>query len=257
MISHTEAYLKYKAQSEAILDFAVIVCFAVPALKANVNVLKKGIITKLPTPDFFLKDVSTPAKLIERAKPYKSRLAAYLWMSNFSFFEAFIVDAVREMIDFHGGDVGFLSLAERHDKKFLKSIPPNLHAEKRKLQEYPKKSKLFKYQKYSRALDASGYRFPSSLLSSYGVRMLNSKVGSLKAHAIPELLQQGLHLPIDASQVSRFHEIRNMRNKIAHGETVNLTLSRVMRMHEDLHQLAVVVDSHLIEHYFIIEKYTS
>ncbi len=85
------------------MNFAVLMCYAVPALKRDLKLISAGTLPSLEAPDYFTKDKSTPTTLHDFAKNYKGNLASYLWLANFSFFEAFISDAIKEMVEFHGG----------------------------------------------------------------------------------------------------------------------------------------------------------
>jgi len=60
---------------------------------------------------------------------------------------------------------------------------------------------------------------------------------------------------ISDSDVLKFHNVREVRNKIAHGEEVNLTIEQVTNMSKDLRGLALEIDQHLLRYYFISENY--
>ena len=253
MIAHTNAYLRLRKQIEEMFDFTVTVCFAVPSLKEQIRVVKKGIAENLPEPDYFENNVPLEA-VQKRAANYKLKLARYLLLSSFSFFEAYVKDGILEMVEFHGGSDQFIKTAERRALTFVDTSDDNIHDIKRRLQEPEKPVKRLKYEKYSKQLANTDYKFPSELLSSYGVRLLISKVINLKSVEIPELLEHGLHLQIDAN---RFHQIRDARNKIAHGKTdeIKISFQDAMEMNKDLRNFATTIDNHLIDHFFVMEKY--
>lgn len=259
MIGNTKSYSRLKTQAEELFNFAVVVCYAVPSLKAQVSVIKKGLAgPNLPRPDYFTGDKTPPEGVQQRAENYKHTLARYIVISSFSFFEAYIEDAIRELIDFHGGDEQFINTAEQSAKKFLSAMPASIEKHKRKLQEPIKPQKKLKYAKHSQELIDAGYRFPSELLSSYGVRAIIQKLESLKSADIPDLMMQGFHLNLDQKTIDRFHEIRGARNDIAHGKIAkrkNLSLNDAMQMNSDLRDIAVKFDKHLVEHFFVIEQF--
>lgn len=259
MIDTTKAYARLKAQAEEILSFAVVICYAVPSLKAQVSAIKKGVIgPNLPKPDYFIGDSTPPDGVQQRAREYKQKLARYIIISSFSFFEAYIEGAIRELIEFHGGDEKFVKTAELSGRKFLSSMSPEMQKNKRKLQEPIKPGKSLKYAKHTRELLNAGYRFPSELLSSYGVRAIIQKLGNLKSADIPDLIRHGFHLRLDDKTVARFHEIRNARNEIAHGnlgKRKNLSLKDALSMNSDLRDIAVQFDKHLIDHFFVLEHF--
>jgi len=160
------------------------------------------------------------------------------------------------LIAFHGGSEKFIELAETRASKFIQSISDETKKHKRKLQEPIKLKNAKKYEKHAEILVNSGYRFPTELLSSYGIRMLIQKTKKMKARDIPELLQNGLHMNLNDEKVTKFIQFKDMRNAIAHGKNVRLSMKQVMDVHKFLHELAISIDKHLIEHFFVIEKYT-
>ena len=166
-----------------------------------------------------------------------------------------MIDAIDEMISYHGGQDEFIRRAEEHDKKALSIATPDQDRAKQRLRGTKEKNKIQRYQKYSKQLVESGYRFPSERLSGYGARMLIQKVGSLKAREIPDLLIHGLHMTIDAKTLEEFHRIRDIRNSIAHGSSTSLSLREVADMNETLRKLAHSFDKHLNEHFLISEDY--
>lgn len=252
MISNTQAFIKYKAQGETMFNFVVVACYSVPDLLKHIEDIKAGTASSpLSPPDYFKKDNNTPDTLIQKSTDYSRALASYVLLSGFSYFEAYILDAIREMIKFHGG-------VERMDKRartFITSTPLKITEHKRKLQEPIKPSKYQKYQKHTKELIKAGYQFPSDLLSGYGARALERKLDRLKAFEIPDLLQEGLLMPLSKPTVLKFTAIREMRNDVAHGQSVTMELRVAMQACKDLHALAAQVDKHLVEHYFIIEEY--
>ena len=254
MIKNTEAYLRLREQIDDMFDFTATVCFAVPSLKEQIRVIKKGIATSLPTPDYFYGSNIQLENVQKRAVNYKLKLARYLLLSSFSFFEAYVKDGILEMVEFHGGSDQFIKTAERRALSFVEISDENIHDFKRKLQEPEKLSKSLKYKKFSKNLTATDYKFPSELLASYGVRLLIQKVNNLKSVDIPVLLEHGLHLKIDSK---RFNQIRDARNKIAHGKTneINISFQDAMEMNQDLRNFAIEIDKHLIDNFFVIEKY--
>jgi hypothetical protein len=256
MLTCTQAYSRLKHQVQGLFDFSVSVCYAMPVFKKHIKELQKdGATTPFPRPDFFY-DNSSLEHLRKRTHNYKAKLASYILISSFSFFENYLISALNELIDFHGGSEKFIDLAETRASKFIQSISDETRKHKRKLQEPIKLKNAKKYEKHAKILVNSGYRFPTELLSSYGIRMLIQKTKKMKARDIPEFLQNGLHMNMSEEKVTKFMEFKDRRNKIAHGEKVTLSMRQVMGIHKFLHELAISIDKHLIEHFFVIEKYT-
>lgn len=239
MIGHTNAFTRYKAQGEAMFNFVVVACDSMPSLRAQIEAIKADTTTApLPSPDYFKGNTDTLDALLLRCVGYTKPLASYVLLSSFSYFEAYVSDTIGEMIQFHG-DVEKL---ERRSRTFITSTPPDVLAHKRKLQEPIKPAKLLKYRKHTKALVSAGYQFPSNLLSSYGARILERKLDNLKAFEIPDLLKEGLHMNLSRATITRFTEIRSMRNTVAHGNPVVLELRTAMQASKDLHKLAAQVD---------------
>lgn len=256
MFNHTTAYKRFKEQTLNAIDFVLLVSYSVPALKAQIRAFEKGLVTKLPSSDFFAHDVSSTSRLRDLAARYKNDVACGLLISSFSYFESYVENALNEMIAFHGGETAFVSRAEQKDKKFLTATPASVLKHKRGLQDSPQPGKAEKYKAHTQVLTSAGYRFPSELLSSYGVRMLIQNLEKMRSVNIPDILSDGLHISLTETQRTRFHAIREVRNRIAHGDPVSLSVREARRMTNDLSKLAILVDQHLVEHYFVIEKFT-
>lgn len=256
MITHSAAYGRLRRQSQDLFDFVVVVCYAVPSLRQQIKGVRgEKAIRSLLRPDFFVHDKSSVEKIKKRATSYKSKLSSYVLLSSFSFFEEYVKSVIHEVIDFHGGDTEFVELAERRANAFILSPSNETTKHKRKLQEPIKPSKIKKYEKHSKALVDLGYRFPTELLSAYGVRKLVEKINKLRAFDIPDLLQNGIHMELDDETIDLFNSIRNVRNRIAHGEKVRMSLKKVMAWNKFLSGLAAKMDRHLVEHFFVIEKH--
>jgi hypothetical protein len=250
----TKAYIRMRNQLQEFFDFSVVVCHSIPALKRQMSLLDKRHILALPKPDYY-GSTNTTDQLRDQAKDYRKKLARYGWISVFSFFETFIKHAVEELIEFQGGDEEFANRAEQRDKKFMSGASPAIEIAKQRLRGKRENHKVDRYRKFSKNLIEAGYRFPSELLSAFGVKMLTLKLKSLRSADIPDLLIQGLHMQMSSVDVEKFHNIREIRNKIAHGENVSPSLKNFAEMNEFLRNFAYSVDKHLNEHFFIFEEY--
>lgn len=252
-LPRTQAYVRLKEQVQATFDFVVVTCYAVPALKRQISLLEKGVISSLPTPDHYPTTAHSIDQLKDDVKGYKPQLASSALLSVFSYFEAFVVGAIKEMLDFHGGPDAIQRRAEQRDTVFIRNFDVNLIKMGQRLRGVFDRRKLGSYRKARTALIEAGYRFPSELLSSYGIRMLSQKLGNLRAADIPDLLVHGLHMELDRQTIEQFHNIRDVRNKIAHGESVTLTLSQLSSHNELLRDLASQIDAHLAMYFMIHE----
>lgn len=256
MASSINAYIIYKQQSEQLLDFAVFVSYAVPVLRTEIANVKAGKVSSLPRPDFFFKsNRSTPDDLLKTDPIYESRLASYLLLSAFSFFEAFFYGILDELILFHGGKDEFLKRAETRVRKFMAPHPKDVAELKKKIRGKEMAKLRDKYRKFSRLLAEHGYRFPGELFAAFGLKMLISKRKSLKAFEIPTVLADAFQLNLSANEIQAFEDIRKTRNDIAHGKTANLTMRDSVKMSVDLRQLATKIAAHLNENFFLVERF--
>jgi hypothetical protein len=254
--SHTDAYDKLRGQAEDLFNFVVVVCYAMPLLKTKVKEVKaSGGKTVLHVPDYFVHDKSD-IKRIEKEgiAKYKANLASHLVLSSFSFFEDYVNTAIQEIIDFHGGQEKFLELARKQRETSMIHLTAEIKLHKGKLQEPLKKAKNAQYNKHAEALGKLGYMFPTELLAAYGVQVLIKKVGSMKAHEMPEFLRDCFGLKLDRIDIEQFDRIRDYRNKIAHGTKVKLCIREAIEMNSFLRDLALKIDQHLIEHFYVFER---
>jgi hypothetical protein len=254
----SNAYARYKSQTDALLDFAVLISYSMPALRNAVQAAGSGSSASLPKPDFFHQsNRSTPADLLKTEKQYEQNLASYVLLAHFSFFESLVDNLIKEMFEVHGGEEKFAARIQNRTRRFLvKQSAQGLKA-KRKLQDKENPRWRDSYRKHSRDLDEQGFRFPGELLAAYGVRTLisNLKKRNLKAVHIPEILVHAFQVGLSAAEIEKYHEIRDIRNDIAHGNPIVLTMKQAVTWNAALRDIALKASSHIAEHFFVIEKY--
>lgn len=175
-------------------------------------------------------------------------------MSSFSFFEAYFIDVLKEVVEFHGGDKLLEKVALKHNLAL--SEPDTLKA-KRKLQEYPTGDRD-RYRSGGRKLRNAGYLLPSALLARYGLQklLLLSEGDYIRAVDIPGLIQDVFQLDLDQSRdIDTFHGYRETRNKIAHGRasSESLHLKRAVEANNFLRNLALRIDQHVVTHFLLVE----
>lgn len=254
MISHSRSFVKLKNATQKVFDFAIVVSYAVPALKYALKGLAHD--SQIPfKPEHFQSRPTSTAKVRENSKEYKTLLSKYIFLSSFSYFEAYFHDLIKEVVEFHG-------------KKRLKgqtSISPNLANTnpevsklKKKLQEYMKPTELLKYRKAQAGLIQLGFRFPSALLASYGLDKLVSLAEGeyIPSSMIPDLTSAVFQLPLDPTlEIEKFGKYRDLRNRIAHGRASirNLNLPNAIEANNFLRNLALKIDRHIVEHFLILE----
>jgi hypothetical protein len=252
MITHTDAFKVYRDLGQAHLNFIVLTCHAVPALQAELTI--PGATTKI-APDHFRAGSNTSAELLGYAADYQEELARSALITVFSYFEAYVKDALTEVVAFHGGESEFRQKARARVQKFFGTVPMNVDDSRKKLQDRPDPRKREKYEKHARVLEKVGYRFPTDLLAHYGAAQLLTKVGKrgFKAFEIPDLLEDALLFPLDPADRTKFEDIRRARNGIAHGKGAKLTLKKALRYSSELHHLAASIDAHVARHFLVIQ----
>jgi hypothetical protein len=232
-------------------------------LKRNIRLYEKNIIQELAKPDYYgsgkkltiEEQARQKDQLKENAADYKSKLSKYILISNFSFFESYIIDALKEMIDFHGGNENFVKNSQKRGARQIQEDSIILEVIRKKIRKKNNPGHAHRYRASTQELIEKGYRFPSDLLSGYGAKMLIQKISNIKANDIPGLLTEGLHMDMSDSLIHDFHNVREIRNKIAHGEEVNLTIQQVTNASKTLRTIALATDQHLLKHFFISEKF--
>lgn len=256
MYPNTESFLRLRAQTQAVLDFTVLISNSVPLLKMTIKNIEKGINgIQLANPDYFKGD-QNQEQLKSYAADYKINLSKYLLLSNFSYFEAYVSDAIEEMFKFHGGSEQLINDARRRCRKHINPSDTVINENRKKLQDSYKKKNDGKYRKFTNLLQEYNFKFPSELLSSYGVQKLKDELKNIKSVDIPSLLIDGLLFPMTEDDVEEFHRIRDIRNSIAHGKCKSFDMPSAMICNKFLRNLSVQIDSHIVNNFFIIERFS-
>ena len=100
MKPYSEAFLRYRQLSQAHLDFVVVVCHAMPALRAD---LAAGHPELSFPPDHFHKSQNPKSWVASHVGGYTDELARSTLLTVFSYFEAYVKDVLQEIVEFHGG----------------------------------------------------------------------------------------------------------------------------------------------------------
>lgn len=247
MIKRTNSFNILKAQVQSTFDFAVVVCHSVPALKLQMKLFDDGKITKLPDADYF-QGKNTTAELRVKADNYKDKLATYLFLSSFAFFENYLSSVIKEVFNSNITIPSKEDLKKRIDdnkdlraKKILKSSFDHRHEQR--------------YKKYSQELRDNNYITPENLISIITIENFLKTVTDLKANQIPDFLTN--HLKLEISQIDKetFGTFRQLRNDIAHGDNPTITMQKVRQSNTFLKKFAGEIDEFLVEHYVKIENY--
>jgi hypothetical protein len=229
VIGHTEAFSRYRALSQAHLNFVVAVSHAMPALRAD---LALPAATLTQAPDYFQASRNPKSEVATYVAGYQDELARSTLISVFSYFEGYARSLFREIVSFHGGADPFKKLARDRTTRFLSSPHVGITLYKRKLQDRRAPHKLLKYRKYGELLDAKGFRFPTDLLAHFGVVHLLTKIKddrSIRAWEIPGLIEECLLFPMTQAERDLYESARITRNNIAHGKAPVITLASSLR----------------------------
>jgi hypothetical protein len=255
MIVHTKAFGRYRKLSQAHLDFVVLVCHLAPAFRAGL--LDNQLAAALYQPDYF--KANTKEQLLGFASNYKSELSRSTLIAIFSYFESYVREVLKEIIEFHGGRAKIKTLAMSRARSSLDRSPRDVEKYKRKIQDYGRKKKdRPKFEKYSRLLDKEGFRFPTELLAYYGVIQLITKTDArrgMRAWEIPDILEDAFLYRISSVDRQQLDRLRDLRNKIAHGTAPSVTLEASARAASELHTLAAKVDKHIADHFFVLQRF--
>ena len=195
----------------------------------------------------------TAEELSKRLAKSSDILGKELLLSTFSYFEAYVVDLIAEIIIFHSGRTHLARLCKADIATTDAAITPATKQSKRKLQEYPRKNLFAKYQKHSRILRSAQFPFPSRRLAAYGWQHLCETALRLNAARIPEVLRDALLMPLSDKVVSTYHALRDKRNQIAHGRFAKYPVAIAIKHGSWLRNLAISIDSYVVENYLIIE----
>lgn len=235
------------------LDFSVMVCTASPQLSHALTAYDSDPSVFLATNSFFPPSAEMYSTEKRALTTYSHVLGANLLLSVFSYFETYFFSAIDEMLDFHGGEVG---LEKVISKQFCpRSKSPAAKAALSGLRTTFKPNRADKYRKLSANLNGEKILWPSQRFMLFGLKQAVSQRKRWKAADIPELMLNLLTVDVSTQERDRFHAIRNERNKIAHGKALSYELKKAVDASYFLKNLAQKIDEHIIESFFLIERY--
>ena len=114
MIVHTPSLKHFRTHGQSFFEFAVLTCTDVPNLG---HLIKTSPNTLLKTDYFHVLD--SPSQLNAAIAICQEQLARTTVITLFSFFEAYVVGILDDILKFHGGGDAFKKTADRRTKKFL------------------------------------------------------------------------------------------------------------------------------------------
>ncbi|MCA2967284.1 MAG: hypothetical protein INH43_02065 [Acidobacteriaceae bacterium] len=253
MIAHSKSLLAHKKQNQTLFNFAVLCCQAVPALKGYMKAVEGGSAPKLPDADHF-KGAPDFVQLRMFASEYRKTLGRVIFLSSFSYFEAYFKALIEEVLQFHGGQEAFRKSAlERQETHLTALDQPEIAKAASKLREYKKGNFAPSYRKHIKTLEQSDYRFPSELFSLFGIVELE-KYKDLKASEIPHVVKWCFGLRLTEAEEVEFSRHRDTRNDIAHGSLLELDFNKGMEASRFLRELSIKIDKHVVRHFLVIER---
>jgi len=253
MLKHTDSYAAWRSRSQDMLDFAVMICTAAPQLKhalAQRDVDSNAFVAA----NSGFRPSEVPYSTERRALAhYKKVLGANVLLAVFSYFESYIFSAIDEIIEFHGGK----ELMEKAVRKQSYKRAPTRTQESNLvgLRTKYKSSRADKYRKVTSNLDENEIVWPSQRLMLYGFKQMLAQKNRWKSFEIPELLECLLTFEMTTQEKERFHTVRADRNQIAHGNGMSHDLKKAVQVSNYFRELALRIDEHIVEYFFIIERY--
>ncbi|WP_146659474.1 HEPN domain-containing protein [Enhygromyxa salina] len=270
MIAHTKSYLPLKSNTQEAIDFVILVTHSVPALCAYMKAVERKPDEKpmnIPMPDLPWAKLSPESheRLREIKQSYKKSLGKYLVLSTFSYFEAYIVDVLGEIIAFHnppakGGDSGGPQpgWSRKAKERILSSLQTAENSHEvlratRKLRGPYEPGQSQRNRVLHQTLASNGYPLPGTLLVPFAVAELTQKVKNLKSVDVPDILSSALLFDLTGDESTNYTKYRNLRNGIAHGRTKAVDLKKAMGINEFFRGIAVRLDQHIVKLFLLQE----
>jgi hypothetical protein len=250
----SKAFLILKEHSQATLDFSILVCTAVPQLTYAFQQQTIDPSTHIVPNDEFGTSATPYSTEKKTIADYKTVLGANILLTNFSFFESYFFSLVDEIMEFHGGAEQYIKFIE---KKVSRATTLSIIDENnlKKLRVKFKGKDAFRYDKFTRLVGNDLIVWPSEKLALYGIKQIVNNRKRWKSVDIPNLITDLLVYDLDEKTISKYHKLRDDRNKIAHGKKLSYTLDKALVGNEFLYDLAKKIDSHVIKNFMIIERY--
>lgn len=246
----TKSLSNLKSQTQQMLDFAVLVTIAAPHLSIELH-------KKIMTPEIQISEGNVfkpsrdPYSTAKRAiRSYEGVMGATLFTSAFAYFESYFFAAIKEVIDFHGGNIEFQKLIRGH----LSTRPSSdIDIELNSLREKYKPRRNDRYRNASRNLRDKKVIWPSSRFMLFGFTEVVRQSKKWKAHEVLTLAIDLLNVDIDDGERSRFNQLREDRNDIAHGRKLDYDLPKAIDASQFFRGLADKIDRVVVSDFMIVE----
>lgn len=250
MISHTNAFLKLRHDIQDVIDFAVLICHAVPSLCGYMKAVENKSAPKIPDTDYFNKTQPFDALRSYKTK-YKKTLGRFVVLSSIAYFEMYIKTLLGELVKLH-----------KQQREDLEQRLRNPLAEpfRRKLSDGDLSTngidgrRLDSYRKNLRALHEMDYPLPSDLFAAHALERLDAELGDAMLGRIPDLLKDIFFFIMDEATLKEYNKLRDLRNSIAHGEAKEIDLSTAFESNNFIRKLAIQIDRHIVTYFKIIDE---
>lgn len=188
------------------------------------------------------------SNLYDCTSGYQTKLASYLFFSLFSYFEAFIGELTKEVIQ---------NFEQLEVSKYLSDTQSlNLTKEYRDLNNVYDPRKIDRYKKYSQELKTKGYQQPENLMFSSMLDLLKSSSENMKANEIPAFLKKVFFFEMNEIDCDTYHNFRDNRNSLGHGATSYIpTLKNVTNTNKFFRRISREIDSHVMRHYMNLNNF--
>ena len=123
----------------------------------------------------------------------------------------------------------------------------------RKLREPRKQAKLEKYKKHASRVRAAGYPLPTTWFASYGILRFLKDIEDAPSARLLEIFEKGLGVAFTDDEKAEYSKIRELRNKVAHGEQTSVELRAALAASKFLRDLLKRVDKHIITYTLLCE----
>lgn len=252
-MKHTKAYVVWRTHSQQMLDFAVLVTTAVPQLDHALKARTVDPSSFLATNTAF-RPSNDPFSTEKRAIPkHEKVMGATLLLSIFSHFETYFFSVIDEIIAFHG-DVEVMETVIRSQYRAADAKPP-LEATNYLRKEHEDRLND-RFRRFSAEIRSQGgIMWPSQRFMLFGFKQFAKQRKTWKPVNIPEIIRDVLGIDFCDADRDRFHNIRDERNKIAHGKNLNFELKKAMDASKFFLALSRTIEEAVLSKFLIVERF--
>jgi hypothetical protein len=180
-------------------------------------------------------------------------LGATLLLSLFSHFETYFFSVIDEIIAFHGG-VEVMESVIKSQYRAADAKPP-LKATNYLRNEHEVRLND-RFRRFSAEVRTQGgIMWPSQRFMLFGFKQFVKQRKNWKAANIPEIIRDVLCIDFSDDDKNSFHDIRDKRNKIAHGTSLNFELKKALDAGAFFLSLSRTVEEAVLSKFLIVERF--